>query len=73
MLSNGADFFRYDFQVQNDLSSRRHTDRFNSQLSQVIPKNYSTAPRVPIDTWGLVCDPRLFSVMAWTTHKVAVY
>ena len=32
--------------------------QFDSQLSQVITKNYSTTPRVPMGIWGLVCDPR---------------
>ena len=35
-----------------------HTDRSDSQLSWVITKNYSTAPRVTMGVLGSVCDPR---------------
>ena len=35
-----------------------HTDRSDSQLSQVNTKNYSNAPRVLMGIWGLVYDPR---------------
>ena len=31
----------------------RHTDRSGLQLSQVLTKNYSNAPRVPMGIWGL--------------------
>ena len=34
-----------------------HTDRSGLQFSRVLTKNYSTAPRVPMGIWGLVCDP----------------
>ena len=35
-----------------------HTEILDSQLSQVITKDYSNAPRVPMGTWGSVCDPK---------------
>ena len=36
----------------------RHTDRYDLQLSQVLTKNYSNAPRVPMGTWGSGDNPR---------------
>ena len=30
---------------------KQHNDRSNIQLYQVLTKNYSTSPWVPIDTW----------------------
>ena len=35
------------------------TDRSGLQLSQVLTKNYSNAPRVPMGILGSVCDPRI--------------
>ena len=43
---------------KNKLNLWTHTDRSDSQLSQVITKNYSNTPRVPMGIWGSVCDPR---------------
>ena len=33
------------------INLKQHNDRSNIQLYQVLTKNYSTSPWVPIDTW----------------------
>ena len=33
------------------INLKQHNDRSNIQLYQVLTKNYSTSPWIPIDTW----------------------